>query len=175
MTLHDRYETALAAWRQARSAMLSDRVTLSRKQAQMHEADVEQDDSVADYFANRAAEMADRVAADEEKLAALAATAEEVRIAMVTEELDTTIASYNEALRAMASQLAALESQVAQMTGLSQRAEELADTLPESATRQHQAADAVANQIVAIEERLRTLQQTVAGSASLPASGREAD
>ncbi|HEY7908455.1 MAG TPA: hypothetical protein VIC60_06250, partial [Thermomicrobiales bacterium] len=63
MTLHDQYETALAAWRQARSAMLSDRLTLSRKRAQMHEADVEQDDSVADYFANRAAEMAERVAA----------------------------------------------------------------------------------------------------------------
>jgi aminopeptidase N len=164
MTLHDQYETALAAWRQARSAMLSDRLTLSRKQAQMHEADVEQDDSVADYFANRAAEMADRVAADEEKLAALAATAEEVRIAMVTEELNATIVSYNEALRAMAAHLAAMESQMVRMVELSQRAEELADTLPESATQQHQAADAVANQIVEIEERLRSLQQTVAAS-----------
>jgi chromosome segregation ATPase len=164
MTLRDQYETALAAWRQARSAMLSDRLTLSRKRAQMHEADVEQDDSVADYFANRAAEMADRVAADEEKLAALAATAEEVRIAMVTEELDATIASYNEALRAMATQLAEMEAQIARMAELSQRAEELVDTLPESATQHHQAADAVANQIVEIEERLRSLQQTVAAS-----------
>jgi chromosome segregation ATPase len=164
VTLHDQYNAALAAWRQARSAMLSDRLTLSRKQAQMHEADVEQDDSVADYFAGRAAEMADRVAADEEKLAALAAAAEEVRIEMVTEELDATIATYHEALRAMAAQVAAMEAQFARMTELSQRAEELADTLPESATRQHRAADDVANQITAIEERLRSLQQTVTAS-----------
>jgi hypothetical protein len=40
----------------------------------------------------------------------------------------------------------------------------LADTLPESATRQHRAADDVANQITAIEERLRSLQQTVTAS-----------
>ena len=166
MTLHDQYEAALAAWRQARSAMLSDRLTLSRKQAQMHEADVEQDDSVADYFANRAAEMADRVAADEEKLAALAATVEEVRIEMVTEELDATIASYNEALRAMAAQLAAMEAEIARMTTLSQHAEELADTLPESATQHHQAAESVANRTTEIEERLRDLQAML--SASVP-------
>jgi DNA repair exonuclease SbcCD ATPase subunit len=164
VTLHEQYEAALAAWRQARSAMLSDRLTLSRKQAQMHEADVEQDDSVADYFANRAAEMASRVAADEEQLAALAATVEEVRIAMVTEELDATVASYNEALRAMAEHLAAIEAQIAQMTDLSQRAEELAGTLPESATRQHLAAEAVANRTTEIAEHLRSLQQTVAAS-----------
>jgi chromosome segregation ATPase len=175
MALDDQYEAALAAWRRARSAMLSDRLTLSRKRAQMHEADVEQDDSVADYFAHRATEMADRVAADEERLAALAATAEEVRIAMVTEELDATIASYHEALRAMAEHLAAIEAQIAGMTELSQRAEELAGTLPDSATRHHQAADAVANQIVEIEERLRSLQQTVAASALPPDAGREAD
>jgi DNA repair exonuclease SbcCD ATPase subunit len=164
VTLQEQYDAALAAWRQARSAMLSDRLTLSRKQAQMHEADVEQDDSVADYFANRATEMTHRVAADEEKLAELAAIVEEVRIAMVTEELDATIASYNEALRAIAEHLAAIESQIVQMTELSQRVEELADTLPESATRQHLAAVAVANRTTAIEERLQTLQQTVTAS-----------
>src|SRR2546429_513363 len=60
MTLYERYEEALAAWHTARSQMLSDRLTLSRKEAQMHEADVEQDDRVADYFANRRAEMARR-------------------------------------------------------------------------------------------------------------------
>lgn len=168
MALHEQYEAALAAWRQARSAMLSDRLTLSRKQAQMHEADVEQDDSVADYFANRAAEMANRVAADEEQLATLAATAEEVRIAMVTEELAATVASYNEALRAMAEHLAAIEAQIAQMTGLSQRAEELASTLPESAIRQHQAAEALANRTTEIEERLRDLRTTLTPSVPPP-------
>jgi hypothetical protein len=161
VTLHEEYEERLAAWRQARSRMLSDRLTQSRKEAQMHEADVEQDDSVAEYFADRTEEMARRVAADEARMAALAADAEEVRIAMVTDELDTTIASYKDALRAMAEQLAALDDAVARAAALSQRAEELAGTLPASAARQHQASDAVATRTATIGERLQALQDAL--------------
>ncbi len=161
MTLHEEYEERLAAWRQARSRMLSDRLTQSRKEAQMHEADVEQDDSVAEYFADRTEEMARRVAADEARMAALAADAEEVRIAMVTDELDTTIASYKDALRAMAEQLVALDDAVARAAALSQRAEELAGTLPASAARQHQASDAVATRTATIGERLQALQDAL--------------
>jgi len=144
--------------------MLSDRLTQSRKQAQMHEADVEQDNSVAEYFADRTAEMARRVAADEARMAALAADAEEVRIAMVTEELDTTIAAYNEALRAMAEQLAALDARITQAAALSQHAEELATTLPASAARQHQVTNAMTVRTAEIGERLQALQETVAES-----------
>lgn len=158
MKLHDRYETSLVAWREARSAMLSDRLTLSRKQAQMHEADVEQDDNVAEYFADRVAEMRGRVAADEEKVAALATTAEEVRIAMVTDELDATITSYNDALRAIAAQLAEMENHIAQLRELSAHAEALASTLPESATMHHQTAEVVANRTTELSAYLRGLQ-----------------
>ncbi len=161
MTLRDQYEERLAAWRRARSRMLSDRLTQSRKEAQMHEADVEQDDSVAEYFADRTMEMARRVAAGEARMIALAADAEEMRIAMVTEELDTTIASYNEALRAIAEQLAALDTRIASVAALSQRAEELATTLPASAARHHQIADAVAVRTAEIGERLQALQDAV--------------
>ncbi len=164
MTLRDQYEERIAAWRRARSRMLSDRLTQSRKQAQMHEADVEQDNSVAEYFADRTAEMARRVAADEARMTALAADAEEMRIAMVTEELDTTIAAYNEALRAMAEQLAALDARIAHVASLSQRAEELATTLPASAARQHQVADAITVRTAEIGERLQALQDMVSGS-----------
>lgn len=164
MTLRDEYEERIAAWKAARSRMLSDRLTRSRKEAQMHEADVEQDDNVAEYFADRTAEMERRVAADEARMAALAADAERIRIAMVTEELDTTVASYNEALRVMAEQLAALDAQVAHAAALSQRAEQLAGTLPASAARQHQAADAVAARTAEIGERLQALQEAVSAS-----------
>jgi len=164
VTLRDQYEERIAAWRRARSRMLSDRLTQSRKQAQMHEADVEQDNSVAEYFADRTAEMARRVAADEARMTALAADAEEMRIAMVTEELDTTIAAYNEALRAMAEQLAALDARIAHVASLSQRAEELATTLPASAARQHQVADAITVRTAEIGERLQALQDMVSGS-----------
>ncbi|MGI8689558.1 MAG: hypothetical protein ACR2M3_13370 [Thermomicrobiales bacterium] len=170
MTLRDQYEERIAAWRQARSRMLSDRLTQSRKQAQMHEADVEQDDNVAEYFADRTAEMARRVAADEARMMALAADAEEVRIAMVTEQLDTTIAAYNDALRAMAEQLAALDTQIAQVASLSQRAEELATTLPASAARQHQIADAMTVRTAEIGEQLQALQETVSESVPSPRS-----
>ncbi len=161
MTLRDQYEERLAAWRQARSRMLSDRLTQSRKHAQMHEADVEQDDSVAAYFADRTEEMAYRVTADEAQMAALAADAEEMRIAMVTEELDTTIDAYNEALRAMTEQLAVLDAQIAHVASLSQRAEELATTLPASAAQHHQMADAVTVRTAEIGERLQALQNAV--------------
>ncbi len=164
MTLHEEYEERLAAWRQARSRMLSDRLTRTRKEAQMHEADVEQDDSVAEYFADRTAEMARRVAADEARMASLAADAERIRIAMVTEELDTTVAAYNESLRVMAEQLAALDAHIARAAALSRRAEELAGTLPASAARQHMAAEAVAARTATIGERLQSLQEAVAES-----------
>jgi len=164
VTLRDQYEERIAAWRQARSRMLSDRLTQSRKQAQMHEADAEQDNSVAEYFADRTAEMARRVAADEARMAALAADAEEMRIAMVTEELDTTIAAYNDALRAMAEQLAALDARIAQVAALSHHAEELATTLPTSAARPHQVADDMTVRTAEIGERLQALQETVAES-----------
>ncbi|MDQ2783666.1 MAG: hypothetical protein M3Y58_01545 [Chloroflexota bacterium] len=161
MTLREEYEERLAAWRRERSRMLSDRLTRSRKEAQMHEADVEQDDSVAEYFADRTTEMAYRVAADEARMATLAADAEEMRIAMVTEELDATIAAYNEALRTMAEQLATLDTQIAQVAALSQRAEELATTLPASAARQHQVADAMTVRTAEIGERMQALQDAV--------------
>jgi len=164
VTLRDQYEERIAAWRRARSRMLSDRLTQSRKQAQMHEADVEQDDSVAEYFADRTAEMGQRVAADEARMAALAADAEEMRIAMVTEELDTTIAAYNDALRAMAEQLVALDARIAQVASLSQRAEELATTLPASAAQHHQVADAMTVRTAEIGERLQALQDMVSES-----------
>ena len=132
------------------------------------QADVEQDDSVAEYFADRTEEMGRRVAADEARMAALAAEAEEVRIAMVTEELDTTVASYNDVLRTMVEQLAALDAQVAHAASLSQHAEELAGTLPASAARQHQAVDAVATRTAEIGERLQALQEAVSVSVPSP-------
>lgn len=162
MTLHDRYEERLAAWRQARSAMLSNRLTRSRKEAQMHEADVEQDDNVAEYFADRVAEMARRVATDEEKVAALAAEAEEIRIAMVTEELEAAIANYNETLRALESQLAALNDRIAEAAALSRRAEELAETLPASAARQHEATAQLIARTDALAEAARQMETALA-------------
>jgi hypothetical protein len=164
MTLDQQYEEALAAWHTARSQMLSDRLTLSRKEAQMHEADVEQDDSVADYFASRRAEMARRVAADEERLAALAANAEELRIAMVTEELHATILSYEAALRALESRLAELQEQAAQVALLTRRATELAETLPASATKQREGAARLAARTETIQAAVQYLEAALSES-----------
>ncbi len=158
MTLHDDYEQALAAWRTARSQVLSDRLTLSRKTAQMHEADVEQDDEVAEYFAGRMAEMQERVAVGEAHVTELAAAAEEVRITMVTQELDATLDAYREALRAMEAHIAALAEQARQVTTLSQRAESLAETLPASAEQQHRAAEIASESARTIEAALEQLR-----------------
>lgn len=162
MTLRDRYEERLAAWRQARSEMLSDRLTRSRKEAQMHEADVEQDDSVAEYFADRVAEMEQRVATDEDKVAALAVEAEEIRIEMVTEELDGTIAAYEATLRALALHLAALNDQIAEAASLSRHAEELTEMLPASAARQHEAAAQLVTRTDALAEAARQIEAALA-------------
>lgn len=165
MTLRDRYEERLAAWRRARSAMLSDRLTRSRKQAQMHEADVEQDDSVAEYFAGRVEEMERRVATDEEIVAALAAEAEEIRIAMVTEELEATFAAYEATLRAVESQLAALNDQIAAAASLSRHAEELAETLPASAARQHETAAHLVARTDALADAARQMEAALVSPA----------
>ncbi len=161
MTLREDYEAALAAWHTVRSQFLSDRLTLSRKEAQMHEADVEQDDMVADYFAGRRAEMAAQVAADEARMNELAAAAEEIRIAMVTEELDTTLAAHQDALQSLAAQIAALQEQATQIASLSQRAEQLAETLPASAARQHEAAERAADRTRAVTDATHQLRAAV--------------
>lgn len=176
MTLQDEYNAALAAWHEERSRVLSDRLTLSRKEAQMHEADVEQDDAVADYFANRKAEMEQRVAEGEAYLASLAAHVEEVRILMVTEELAATMSAYRDVMRAVERQIAALRDHVSQATALSQHAEELAESLPQSASRHHQSAATLVEQSRVLDEILRQLQAAIAptygASAPPPASGR---
>ncbi len=161
VTLREDYDTALAAWHIARSRFLSDRLTLSRKEAQMHEADVEQDDMVADYFAGRRAEMAERVAVDEARMNELAAEAEEIRIAMVTEELDTTLAAHQDALQSLAAQIAALQEQATQIASLSQRAEQLAETLPASAARQHEAAERAADRTRTVTDAIQQLRAAV--------------
>ncbi len=165
MTLHDQYDEAVAAWHTVRSAVLSDRLTLSRKIAQMHDADVEQDDDVADYFAGRKAEMEQQVAAGEAQMAALAAQAEELRIAMITDELTAALQSYDATLRAIQDQFAVLSAQLTEAAALDQRIKELADSLPASAS-QHRTAEGVADQTAAITEALRELEAALASSES---------
>lgn len=157
MTLRDDYEAALNAWRQARSLLLSDRLTRSRKEAQMQEALVEQDEERTEYFAERRAQMQQRVAADEARVATLAARAEEARIAMVTEELDDTLAAYDDLLREMAAAVAALDARARAAGSLAAHAEQLAGTLPQSAARQHHAANTAAQRTHTIETALRQL------------------
>jgi chromosome segregation ATPase len=157
MTLQEEYDAAVAAWRRAHSLLLSDRLTLSRKEAQMQEAQVEEAEEVAEYFAERRAQMQRQVVAREAEVEQLAAHAEEIRITMVTQQLDATLASYNEIRHEMIAALAALDERIREAGSLAERAEQLASTLPQSAARQHQAANSAAQQTHAIEAALRQL------------------
>lgn len=161
MSLRDEYEAAVAEWRRARSALLSDRLTRSRKEAQMHEAQIEQDEDRIEYFAERRAQMQDRIAVAEADVASLAARAEEVRIAMVTEELNGTLAAHDALVQEMAAALAALDHRAREAASLAQRAEQLASTLPQSAARQHDAANRAAARTHAIEHALRALHDAL--------------
>ncbi len=152
MALQEEYDAAVAAWKRAHSLLLSDRLTLSRKEAQMHEAQIEEAEDQIEYFAERRAQMQRQVAEREAQVAALAAQAEEIRIAMVTEQLDATLASYEETIREMVAALAALDERTREAAALADQAEQLASTLPQSAARQHHAQRAHA-----IEAALRQL------------------
>src|SRR5258707_10581430 len=94
MSLQQDSEGGVAAWQRAHSLLLSDRLTLSRKEAQMHEAQIEEAEDQIEYFAERRAQMQRHVAEREAQAEQLAAQAEEIRIAMVTQQLDATLASY---------------------------------------------------------------------------------
>jgi chromosome segregation ATPase len=157
VSLQQEYESAVAAWRRAHSLLLADRLTLSRKEAQMHEAQVEEAEDQIEYFAERRAQMQRHIAEREAQIDTLAGRAEEVRIAMVTEQLDTTLASYDEMLREMTEALAALDERLREAGSLAQRAEQLASILPQSAARQHQSANAAAQRTHLIEAALRQL------------------
>lgn len=163
MSLQEEYEAAVDAWRRTRSLLLSDRLTLSRKEAQMQEAQVEQAEEQAEYFAERRAQMQQRVAEREARVEELAAHAEEVRIALVTKQLDTTLASYEEVIRELLGELAALDERVREAGTLSQQAEQLAATLPQSAAQQHHAANTAAQRTHTIEAALRQLHAAIAG------------
>jgi chromosome segregation ATPase len=157
MSLQQEYDAAVVAWQRARSMLLSDRLTLSRKEAQMHEAQIEEAEDQIEYFAERRAQMQRRVADRAAEVDALAAHAEEIRIAMVTQQLDTTLASYEDIRREMIAALAALDERTRAAASLADRAEQLASTLPQSAARQHHAANAAAQRTHAVEAALRQL------------------
>jgi chromosome segregation ATPase len=157
MTLREEYDAAVAAWKRAHSLLLSDRLTLSRKEAQMHEAQIEEAEDQIEYFAERRAQMQRQVAEREAQVEALAANAEETRIAMVTQQLDATLASYEETVRQMVAALAALGERTREAALLADQAEQLASTLPQSAARQHHAANSAAQRAHAIEAALRQL------------------
>jgi len=157
MSLQRDYDVAVAAWRRAHSMLLSDRLTLSRKEAQMHEAQIEEAEDQVEYFADRRAQMQQQVAEREAEVDTLAAHAEEIRIAMVTQQLDATLASYDETIREMVAALAALDERTRVAATLADQAEQLASTLPQSAARQHHAANTAAQRAHAIEAALRQL------------------
>jgi vacuolar-type H+-ATPase subunit I/STV1 len=157
MMLREEYDAAVAAWKRAHSLLLSDRLTLSRKEAQMHEAQIEEAEDQIEYFADRRAQMQQQVAKREAQVESLAAYAEERRIAMVTQQLDATLASYEELRHEMVAALAALDEQTREAAALADQAEQLASTLPQSAARQHHAANGAAQRTHAIEAALRQL------------------
>jgi hypothetical protein len=157
MSLQQEYDAAVVAWQRARSMLLSDRLTLSRKEAQMHEAQIEEAEDQIEYFAERRAQMQQVVAEREEEVDALAAHAEEIRIAMVTQQLDTTLAAYEAVRQELIAALAALDGRTHEAAALADQAEQLASTLPQSAARQHHAANTAAQRTHAVEAALRQL------------------
>ncbi len=156
------YEDAQQAAADAWSQLLSDRLTLSRKRAQLREAVVEEADDQADYFELRTEEMEQVVQQGEARYATLVATAEELRVSMTTEEINTLLRQYRATLTDLATQLQPLASQISEAASLVHRAEERAQTLPTSATAPRRAVDAAADRLAEIETLLNQLDAACA-------------
>ena len=161
--LRAEYERLAADAAAARSQFLSDRLTRTRKEAQLREAQIEEADDQADYFAGRAAEMAGIVAHDEERIAALEGRAEGMRGDILTLQIEDALAQFAAAVAALAPKIAAISEELtATANRFIQAAEGWADELPPSARDAPRSAlTAATDRYIALEGLLHDLGEAV--------------
>ncbi len=141
----------------ARTQMLSNRLTHTRKEAQLHEAEVEEADDQADYFAERVAETATATHVSQEHLAALEARVEGARSDLLVAQSEAVLGEFAAGLRDLALQatamLAALESTAVHV----RQASAWAEQLPATAVAPRDAAAAAMELYIALEALLHDL------------------
>lgn len=140
MSLRERYEEIVRRMGEAHSQFLSDRLTLTRKEAQLREAVVEEADDQADYFEGRTHAMEAVVQADEARYRVLATEAETVRAQLVTEEIQAMLNQFDAMIVDLTERARAMAHQLEEATPLIRGAEARAASLPASTTTAPRAA-----------------------------------
>lgn len=160
--LRAEYERVRAEATLARTRMLSDRLTHTRKQAQMREAQIEEADDQADYFAGRVEETEEVAHTSADRLVALEARAETVRGDILTAQIEDALAGFAAALHALAPQVTSIREQLEAAATHIQQAETWAGAVPEPAAVAPRAAiTAATERYIAVEGLLRDLDEAV--------------
>ena len=142
----------------ARTQMLSDRLTHSRKEAQRREAEVEEADDQADYFADRVQETAATMRQSEATLAVLEGRVNAVRGEIVVAQIAGELDAFAAALRDLAPQVAAMLGRLEAAATHIRQATALAEELPsDAAAASHTAITAATERFIAVEGLLRDL------------------
>lgn len=156
-TLWAEYERLRDAATLARTQMLSNRLTHTRKEAQLHEAEVEEADDQADYFAERVAETATATQASRQHLAALEAQAEGARSDLLIAQSEAVLGEFAAALRDLALHAAAMLTALESTAVHIQQASAWAEQLPATAVAPRDAATEARELYIALEALLHDL------------------
>jgi len=168
--LEAEYAQIAAETATARTQMLSDRLTRSRKETQLREATVEEAEDQAAYFEGRTHEMEGVVQADEAQLATLEMQAAAVVGQMAVIRVQNALAAFDAALHGLVPPVDALFAALTETAPHLQAAFAQIDILPESATETHAALAAANDRAAAVESLLHELRYALAGPTD-PADG----
>lgn len=145
----------------SRTRMLSDRLTHTRKEAQLREAEVEEADDQADYFAERVAETAAAAWQSEADLAALEQRADAVRGEIVGVQIEEELRGFAAALRDLAPQAAVMLTRLETAAAHIQRTTALSAELPVTITIPRDAIAAATERYIALEGLLHDFIEAV--------------
>ena len=151
-----------------RTQMLSDRLTRSRKEAQLREATVEEAEDQAAYFEGRTQEMEGIVRADEARFAALETQAATVSGQMAVLRVHDALAAFDVALRGLVPSVDALFTALAETAPHLQAAFAQLDALPASASETRDALTTANDRAANVESLLHELRYALTGPANGP-------
>lgn len=159
--LRAEYERVRDAVALSRTRMLSDRLTHTRKEAQLREAEVEEADDQADYFAERVAETAAAAWQSEADLAALEQRADAVRGEIVGVQIEEELRGFAAALRDLALQGAAMLTALEAAATHIRQATAYTEERPTTTTAPRDAVATATDRYIALEGLLHDFIEAV--------------
>ncbi len=167
MTDHEDYLREQAVLDATRVAALSHRLTYTIVQTRLREAAMEGAVDQVAYLEERSDVLAPPLATDTQRVAALTAAVEQLRVRAVAVATEDLLAALRTTVRAIDAQVQRLRADLAAAVALAARAQQYADALPQEQLPQRIAANEIGERLRAMDE-LASLLYHLAGQPHEP-------